>query len=253
MNKFKTILTIRFQPDKEITIAFLLGLLSVILSFFLNYIHSELIWRIIRDGLQVLLIGVIIPLIILSKTTDGLKNAGIRFDKKLKNISISIILGGLILFQFIMKEPEGLNILGWHSIGPAFYIMVANIFEIIFFFAFLRFKFEKAFGIIPAIILAAGFYSFHHAGFQPEFLKLFVVGLVFMFIYRIANNWLICFPAWWIGAIWDVLVTNYEKIDMVRFSRIWWVAIPNLLIMILIFVKTYSSQKKSNKNADNFI
>ena len=30
---------------------------------------------------------------------------------------------------------------------------------------------------MPAIILAALFYSFHHAGFQPEFVSLFFVGL----------------------------------------------------------------------------
>ena len=60
---------------------------------------------------------------------------------------------------------------------PVFYIFVAGIFEMIFIYGFLRRIFDKSFGIIPGIILTSVFYSFHHAGFQPEFGKLIFVGI----------------------------------------------------------------------------
>ena len=68
---------------------------------------------------------------------------------------------------------------------------------------------EKAFGIIPAIILTSAFYSLHHAGFQPEFVHLFLVGLMYCSIFYITRNMLIIFPFFWgVGALWDVLVSS---------------------------------------------
>ena len=86
------------------------------------------------------------------------------------------------------------------------YIWVAGIFEMIFIFGFLRYKFEQSLGIIPAIIVTSVFYSLHHAGFQPEFIKLFFVGVMYLAIFYITKNILIIFPFFWgVGAIWDVL------------------------------------------------
>lgn len=53
----------------------------------------------------------------------------------------------------------------------------------IFIYGFLRDQFERAFGMIPAVILTAIFYSFHHDGFQPEFLKLFWVGIIYVSVF----------------------------------------------------------------------
>ena len=65
------------------------------------------------------------------------------------------------------------------------------------------------FGIVPAIILTSGFYSLHHAGFQPEFLHLFLVGLMYCGVFYITQNMLIIFPFFWgVGALWDVLVSS---------------------------------------------
>ena len=66
-----------------------------------------------------------------------------------------------------------------------------------------------AFGIIPAIILTSVFYSFHHAGFQPEFMHLLFVGLMYCSVYYITQNLLIIFPFFWgVGALWDVIVSS---------------------------------------------
>jgi hypothetical protein len=78
-----------------------------------------------------------------------------------------------------------------------------------FIYGYLRASFEKAFGIIPAILLTSAFYSFHHAGFQPEFLHLFLVGLMYCSVYYITQNLLIIFPFFWgVGALWDVIVSS---------------------------------------------
>jgi membrane protease YdiL (CAAX protease family) len=87
--------------------------------------------------------------------------------------------------------------------------MLALCFELVFFYAFLRTLFERAFGIVPAIILTALFYAFHHIGFQPEYGKLVFVGLLYATTYRIGNSALVIFPFFLgVGGTYDVLVQS---------------------------------------------
>ena len=79
-----------------------------------------------------------------------------------------------------------------------------------FFYAFLRALFERAFGAVPAIILAALFYAFHHVGFQPEYGKLVFVGLMYATAFRLGNSALMIYPFFWgVGASFDVLVQSH--------------------------------------------
>jgi len=91
----------------------------------------------------------------------------------------------------------------------AAYVAVTLVFELIFFYGFLRTLFERAFGVVPGIVLAAAFYSLHHAGFQPEFALLFVVGLLYGTVVRLGNSVLLIFPFFlMVGGIYDVLVKS---------------------------------------------
>ena len=220
---------LKFTPSQDTYIAFGLGVLSIIFSVLLNYFPTDLGHWIFRIIFQISIIGIIIPIYIMTKN-DELKEAGLRFDKPLIYILISIGIAGLLLLQFWTENNALFSQLSKHSLEPAFYIVVANIYEVIFFVVFLRYSFEKAFGVIPAIILSASFYSLHHAGFQPEFIKLFFVGLVFISIFRMANHWLICFPFWWIGGTVDVL-TNAKNISDLS-GLDWWKSIFMLIIII---------------------
>ena len=108
-----------------------------------------------------------------------------------------------------LKDEKPSDILKIKNLYAASYILVAGIFEMTFIYGYLRASFERAFGIIPSILLTAAFYSFHHAGFQPEFLHLFFVGLMYCSVYYITQKLLIIFPFFWgVGALWDVIVSS---------------------------------------------
>lgn len=238
-NKLAELFCFRFKPDIKTLYAFCLGAVSVLLGFLIILFNSHISFIIIRDVFQIGIIGLLFPFLLMAKNNE-FEAAGLKFNKPLKYLLFSILLGALIIPQFIFADMSSI---GLHSIIPAFYIMVASVFEIIFFFIFLRYNFEKAFGIIPAIILAAGFYSLHHAGFQPEFLKLFIVGLVFISIFRIANHWLICFPLWWIGALGDVLLRAENIADI---SNVSWIQIVIVAIALIgVFIIRSSITKRS--------
>jgi hypothetical protein len=115
--------------------------------------------------------------------------------------------------------------------------MIVGFFEILFFYEFLRRNFEKAFGTIPSIILAAFFYSFHHIGFQPELIKLFLVGIFFASVSRLTNNILVIYPFFWgVGGIWDILVEHHKSSKIMEFAWIKYSMIRALLILVLIII-----------------
>lgn len=230
--KINNIFQVRFNPDRNTFFAIGLGIVSILCSLLLNIISTDIGHWIFRIIFQISIVGLIIPLHLLSNNND-LKKSGVRYDKAYLYIVISFGIAGLLLFQFWAEDNELFSKFSIQSIKPATYIAVANIYEVIFFVVFLRYYFEKAFGILPAIILAALFYSLHHAGFQPEFIKLFFVGLTFISIFRVANHWLICFPFWWVGGIVDVL-TKAE--DISNISGLDWPKSIFMLIVIIVSV-----------------
>lgn len=201
---------IQFRPAKDTAIAFILGFLVIAISFGLllcsgNTIFDKIVFFILRDLIMIFGIGFALPLyyaLIIKK--GGLCELGITSQKSFISFVSGTVLAGLLLFQFMSRTGNAGREILWNSkaSGPIFYIMTAGIFEVIFFYAFLRQQFENAFGIIPAIILTALFYSFHHAGFQPEFLKLFFVGIMSASIFRITKNILILYPFFWGVGAW---------------------------------------------------
>lgn len=119
-----------------------------------------------------------------------------------------MVAGISLLAMFIGKNTEDIsfNINSFYAIT---YILAAGIFEMIFIYGFLRYEFERAFGICPAILMTAIFYSLHHAGFQPEFTKLFFVGIMYVTVFYFTRNIFSIFPFFWgVGAVWDVLVIS---------------------------------------------
>lgn len=218
MSKVKKVTLFKFIPTKETIFAMALGSVAVLLSVLMGITEVKGLRMFLRSICQMGIVGVILPLWYLNKKGE-LYKSGIRWEKPIKMFLISIILG-LCLTLIFIKEAGGHinNLFGPSYIQATVYIMIANVFEVVFFFTFMRYYFEKAFGVIPAILLASLFYSFHHAGFQPEFLKLFIVGVVFISIFRLANNCLICFPLWWVGGLGDVLVMNQQEMDNTRLT-----------------------------------
>jgi membrane protease YdiL (CAAX protease family) len=112
--------------------------------------------------------------------------------------------------MFLSESPPPADFrLSAATLWSAAYVLLALCFELVFFYAFLRTLFERAFGIVPAIILAALFYAFHHFGLQPEYGKLVFVGLLYATTYRLGNSALLIFPFFLgVGGIYDVLVQS---------------------------------------------
>lgn len=174
---------LHFDVDKESIFGLICGIFMILLSIAMTLFNNDISNIILRDILMILFLGFFTPIYyILIIKKKKLSVLGIHKNKLAASLAINVITGISLLVMFINKNTEHIvfNINSFYAIT---YILVAGIFEMIFIYGFLRYEFERTFGILPAILITAIFYSLHHAGFQPEFTKLFFVGIMYSLPY----------------------------------------------------------------------
>ena len=201
----------QWHPSKEVLTALISGLLVIALSAAM--IHARRIpWIgiMIRDVMMIYLVGILFPLLYIRKSNYSFSVFGLSLRRWRLFLPVNFALGVLMLFMFLLESPSPPDLsLDRIILFQLAFVMLAGIFEVVFFYSFLRTLFERAFGIVPGIILAALCYSFHHAGFQPEFGKLILVGLMYAIVFRIGNSALLIYPFFWgIGASYDVFIQS---------------------------------------------
>lgn len=209
MNKF-----LRFEITRDTLIAIGAGLGMIVLSLLMipfsgnSYIDTA-VSLFLRDIVMIFGLGVVfVSLYVDKREKEILSDMGFSKHKLILSIVLDVIFAAGLLTMF-MKDGIPENIFSVCNLYASSYILTAGIFEMIFIYGFLRMNFEKAFGIIPSILITSAFYSFHHAGFQPEFLHLFFVGVMYCSVFYITRNIVIIFPLFWgVGALWDVIVSS---------------------------------------------
>ncbi|MBO4911567.1 MAG: CPBP family intramembrane metalloprotease [Butyrivibrio sp.] len=240
----------RFNVSMETGIAVLaggvmIGLSLLMIPFSGNSVVDIVISFILRDFLMIFGLGIFFVSIYVEKKGDNVvADMGFTKRKWLASVILNIIFAGGLLAMFLSEQvPE--NAISLQNFYGAFYILVAGIFEMTFIYGFLRMSFEKSFGIIPAIILTSAFYSLHHAGFQPEFVHLFFVGIMYCSVFYLTGNLLIIFPFFWgVGALWDVLVSSEAGEEIKNLSSF----IMAVIILIISVSWIIFRKKRENEN-----
>lgn len=239
----------RFNFTKETAVALAAGTVMVALSLLmLPFSGSSFLDKamsfILRDLLMIFGLGVVFVSLYAGKDgKSALNEIGFFGRKNVLSLILDFIFGAALLAMFLKEEiPSGLaDIKNFYA---AVYIFTAGIFEMTFIYGYLRSSFEKAFGIIPAIILTSVFYSFHHAGFQPEFMHLLFVGLMYCSVYYITQNLLIIFPFFWgVGALWDVIVSS-DAGSEIKNAESFIIALV-ILLLSAIWIFIFKRRKRS--------
>lgn len=237
-NKF-----IHFGIDKENIIGIANGLGIILLSCLMTIFKNEIAHIILRDILMILVLGFFFPLyytVIINKKPVSV--LGIKKEKIIVSLIINLAAGIMLLAMFVSKNEQPISF-SKNSFFAITYILVAGIFEMIAIYGFFRYEIERAFGIIPAIIITAAFYSLHHAGFQPEFTKLFFVGIMYVTVFYTTKNIFCIFPFFWgVGAIWDVLI-NSDAGKEIENLQSFYIAVFMLIMMIGICIYLYKKKK----------
>lgn len=233
----------QWQPAKETLIAFMAGLVIIVLSLLmLPFSETSWIRIVIHDIGMVCLAGILFPLVCIQRSGLRFADFGLTLRRWYVFVPINLILGGFLLVIFIYWVPPAGFRFDSKTLMTMTVILWTGVFEVIFFYGFLRTLFERAFGLIPAILLAALFYSFHHVGFQPEFLQLFFVGIMYAAVYRTGSSALLIYPFYWgVGAIYNVLIQSRE-VSSIMYPEIRSLYLSVLIIIILAWVRAKTSK-----------
>ena len=243
----------KLKVTRDTWIAVVAGLLMIGLSLLMlpfsgDSMRDEIVSFLLRDVVMIFGLGVVfVSMYVDKKGKEVLSDIGFSKKKLRLSIVLDILLAAGLLAMFIKDGiPEGTVLLQKENLYAAAYILTAGLFEMLFIYGFLRMSFEKAFGIVPAILLTSVFYSFHHAGFQPEFLHLFLVGLMYSAVFYITRNMLVIFPFFWgVGALWDVIISS-EAGDGIKNVESFVFA---LIIWLLIVIWFWYRRRRSKRNA----
>ena len=225
-----------WQPSRKILIPIVAGLVVLGLSA-LMIPTREIPWLniMIRDIGMIFLVGIFFPILYMKRSGRPFSEFGLTLGRWYLVFPINFVLGVLLLLLLISENPGVPFRFDGNNLENISFIMLAGVFEVVFFYSFQRTLFERAFGVIPGIILAALFYSFHHIGFQPEFGKLFFVGLMYAITFRIGNSAFMIYPFFWgVGGCYDVLVQS-QKVLPILFPGLRSLYLGILILGLLIW------------------
>jgi len=111
------------------------------------------------------------------------------------------LLLGLIISFLVLAKPGMINVTipSFMELLPIILFEIASgLFFVIFFHGWVQMRFEKAFGVIPAILIAAAFFALHHVAYGEPISLLymghFMGGLIHAILFRITRNILIVWP-----------------------------------------------------------
>jgi len=131
---------------------------------------------------------------ILAYRGGSLKDLGIKKAGLIPSLIISILITAYFLYYALSTY----SFYGY-SLIPHFLTNALILWEPFFIFCWLQLRFDKAFGIIPGILLAGASMGAYHIGTypMPEVVTLALFGVVFAAIFRITSNLLIMWPLTW--------------------------------------------------------
>ena len=157
---------VKFKPQKETLIAGIAFLAAVLANSTATLLKGTIFYYLFYHGIFVLGISILFPIWFTGiKRKRPLSYMGITNRAWLKAIFAGMIFAGALIPGRVIGHnityPPA-EVLLYTTIS----LVMASLFEEVFFRGFLQTTFENAFGIIPAIILSGITFSIYHIGYR---------------------------------------------------------------------------------------
>lgn len=196
-SRVRRILSTRFEPGTDTALAFATATLFSFIYYFGTHtesaIASFLIFTVLGTGIVCVILPAFYMLVVRSEPLESL---GITRRRWLLSLVISLIfaVGSLpTVFQTAEQTPGA-------ELAPHLLVNGLILWEPFFVFGWLQLRFERAFGILPGIVLAAICFGAYHLGTfpLPGVVGLVVFGLVYAVLFRaVGANLLVLWPMTW--------------------------------------------------------
>lgn len=229
----------RWAPERGTRVAIGTGLLAWALSAaLLRFDRDAMATRILQYGLIYVGCGVAIPWsYALLVERRGLAALGIRRERW----KVSLIAGTVLaaLLSLIIVFEADLSAINGEQFAKALVVLngAGGLFELFLYYGFIHLKLEKAFGMLPAIVLTSLLYVTWHTGTQlplePDValavVKLFGVGLMYQAIFSTTRNLLIIWPLFHAAGVMIDFAVNLDELAYVSAQFPW--AVGSLALM----------------------
>jgi len=199
---------VRWAPNLDTGIAFA-SLAVMVLAYYAatHWLVSQVSVILVLGILTNIFLNVVLPVWwIVYHRKQPLSELGITTNRWLISLIISIGVGGFTAIR-LYQMASGINWL------PHILLNIACFWEPFFVFGWLQLRFDRAFGIVPGIILAGLSFTAYHIGtYPPDALLMFLfAGFLYATVFRITSNLLILWPlAFPIGSSIGTLMGGME-------------------------------------------
>jgi len=227
----------KWAPSSDTALALVTELLMIGVYYVTtHWLHSDLAAFAVFGVLTNLIINVSLPVWwIAYHRRQPLSELGITTRRWLPSLLIGI---GLAAFSSLglRQKAAGMDWL------PHVLFNAVILWEPFFVFSWLQLRFDRAFGIVPGVLLAGLCFAAYHIGTYPpaELVTLLIWGLIYAAIFRLTSNLLIVWPLVWsiassIGTLMGGMVFTWNQVAS-------WSVI--LLIQLVFIGYTWRRQSK---------
>ena len=217
----KEAFAVRWKPDRHTWIAIGTALLAFALSASLLLLdYDGMPARLILYVGIYVVCGFAIPwgyALLVEKAP--LSEMGLTRRRWITSLVINLVLG-IMLSAIILSEADLSAIDAGVFARGTFVLMMGNLFELFLYYGFVHIRLERAFGVLPAILITSLLYVTWHTGTQlphePDLLwgivKLFAVGVMFQAVFSLTRNLLIIWPFFLTAGVLIDYVVNLEEV-----------------------------------------
>jgi membrane protease YdiL (CAAX protease family) len=228
----------RYNPDKELFVVFA-SLIACVLANIAANLFSRSLYYLFYQVIFGLGICISFPLVyvrIIKK--EPLESIGLTAKGWLKALFIAGLLVAISLpGQLINKDISFPPVSRLTYICTA--LIMSTMFEELFFRGFLQTRFEKAFGIVPAVLLSGIAFALYHLGY-PKFrtmeliITMCLVGTYFAVAFRLTNNVITSFTVNLPHAVVTYLLRPQAFPDFNRRTAL--VSLPVIVVAVAIII-----------------
>jgi membrane protease YdiL (CAAX protease family) len=244
----------RWQPTRHTWAALGTGVLAALFSASMLFVGPDsLAAKLIHRLLIYVVCGVAIPwgyTLLVERNTPAAM--GLTRERWGLSLLLSLIIAGLLSLVIVFEAD--LATIDWGQFAKATVVLTGagGLFELFLYYGFIHLRLEKAFGMIPAILLTALIYVPWHTGTQlplePDPLaavwKLFGVGVMSQAVFSLTRNVLIIWPLFHAVGVMIDFTVNLNELERTAAAFPW--ALGTLALMAITgAVLAWAAQERS--------
>lgn len=233
----KQVLSIRWNPNKDLAVVALSWLLVVGAFYTATVIVGQAVW----DGMAYFLLyavvgatlfGVGLPLYWMTVVRRrSIADLGITTDRLGLSLMLQAVFATLLYFGTLAKVqlPPVEQLVPLVALA-----LTIGFFEAVFWRGWVLLRLEEAFGIVPAIVLGSALYAAYHIGYNmpaSEMIFLFFIGILFSVVFRLTKNILILWPVF--QPMGQLVTLIKDRLTLPLMAAL---GFAEVLVLMLVFV-----------------